>query len=531
MAGFFVIFAVMKRVLRLLSVIVMLAACHRPTVETMCTSSLQPNLTAIDTLMQSQPDSALTLLLDEQTNEPYYQLLLSEALYKNDYAQANRAELLEAMAYFDSIHCPFLSARAHYMNGVGNYEMDSVVAACEEYMKAIQIMEEHYPEKELVGLKAKYLALAYTKLTVLFSNQYLHEQAIYFGKQALHYYYKYEAEPWHVAWVLNKIGTHYDAMEQVDSASFYYDNAMAVLPDSTGLNYRDISAAKAFLSYRMGKDAATVMEKLKKLYHDSESERERLSRGLMIGEVYYHENNVDSASYYFSMVYDSQDNDQISQILAAQRLQEVFSAENDSLLTNKYTVYLSQQATTGDTKATLHSNLTTLYSGFLINKHDYSNSQVKRAANSFVFVMGIILFLVLLSIAFTRFLWKKQHDKKTFLKEPICQHILDIVNNTAFKAKIDCKIYADKALGKEQLLALRLAADQHYHGFDRKLRSRYPGLTDNDLNHCCLLLLGLEEAAISGLLQKSYTAVCDRNRKLKKVLSIKEDLFDEIRNI
>lgn len=35
-------------------------------------------LSAIDTLMQSQPDSALTLLLDEPTDEPYYQLLLSE---------------------------------------------------------------------------------------------------------------------------------------------------------------------------------------------------------------------------------------------------------------------------------------------------------------------------------------------------------------------------------------------------------------------------------------------------------------------
>ena len=64
MAGFFVIFASMKCLIWLLSVILI-------------------PLSAIDTLMQSQPDSALTVLLDEPTDEPYYQLLLSEALYKN----------------------------------------------------------------------------------------------------------------------------------------------------------------------------------------------------------------------------------------------------------------------------------------------------------------------------------------------------------------------------------------------------------------------------------------------------------------
>ena len=492
-------------------------------------TGLRP-LSSIDTLMQSRPDSALTMLLDTTMDDPYYQLLLSEALYKNDYAQTNRDELLAAMAYFDSVQDPFLSARCHYMNGVGYYEMDSVVPACEEYMKAIQIMEERYSEKEQVGLKAKYMALAYTKLTVLFSDQYLHEQAIYFGKQALPYYYKYDAEPWNIAWVLDRIGMHYQMIEQLDSASFYFDNAMTVLPDTNSLMYRDVCTGKTYLSYQMGKDASAVIKKLKKLYQDSESECERLSRCLAIGDIYYHENNKDSASYYLNKVYDSQD-DQESLLLAARRLQEIYSSENDSLLTNKYTIYLSQQATPGASIATLHSNLTTLYSDFLINKHNSSNGQEKRTAYYFVWVMGITLFLVLLGVVVTRLLWKKQHDKKTFSKEPVCQQILDIVNNTAFKAKIDYKIYADKALGKEQLLALRLAADKHYGGFAKKLRSRYPDLTDDDLNHCCLLLLGMEEAEISGLLQKSYTAVCDRNRKLKKVLGIKEDLFEEIRNI
>jgi hypothetical protein len=73
---------------------------------------------AIDTLIQSRPDSALKALYSckdtsyvSASDRHYYQLLLSEALYKNDSAQQNRPELLNAMAYFDSIGIPFLSAR------------------------------------------------------------------------------------------------------------------------------------------------------------------------------------------------------------------------------------------------------------------------------------------------------------------------------------------------------------------------------------------------------------------------------------
>ena len=509
--------------------VLMVACAKPPTTDRMAS----PELARIDTLMQIQPDSALTLLLDEEMDDPYYQLLLSEALYKNDYAQTNRDELLEAMAYFDSVHDPFLSARCHYMNGVGYHEMDSVVPACEEYMKAIQIMEEHYTEKELVGLKAKYLALAYTRLTILFSDQYLPEQAIYFSKQALSYYLKYDVEPRHITWVLYQIGLHYDMMEQSDSALFYYDKAMAFLQDSTSLAYRDISTTKAYLSYRMSNDAPSAIVRLNKLYQDSESEEERLVRAQIIGEIYYQEKRLDSAAHYLNMVFDSDSpfSDNTLKTKIAQQLQEVYLLKDNPVLTNKYTDYLSQHATTGVEQAMLHSHLNLVYSDFLQNKNNYCKNQEKRTTSFFVYVMGIILFVVLLAMTVTRFLWKKQHDKTTFLKEPVCQHILNIVNDTAFKAKMDYKLYTDIALNKEQLLALRLAADKHYHGFARKLRSKYPGLTDDDLNHCCLLLLGLEEAAISGLLQKSYTAVCDRNRKLKKELGIREDLFDEIRNI
>ena len=173
---------------------VALVGCHTSTPsEEMCPeASPHSELVAIDTLMQCYPDTALAMLLDTTFDEPYYQLLLAEALYKNDCQQANRQELLVSMAYYDSVlartpapSTAFLDARCHYMNGVGYYEMDSVVPACSEYLKALEIMEEHFKEKDLVGHKAKFMALTNTRLCELFSDRYLHEQAIYWGKQSL----------------------------------------------------------------------------------------------------------------------------------------------------------------------------------------------------------------------------------------------------------------------------------------------------------------------------------------------------------
>ena len=194
-----------------------MASCVRPSVETLHVPS--PQLSAIDSLMWSQPDSAFSLLLAfaespeadslDEFNDHFFQLQVSELLYKNYYEQTNRHDLLKAVDYFDNLDNAFLDARAHYINGVGFYEKDSVVEACGQYITALEIMEEHYDEKELVGHKAQFMALVYAHLCELFSDQYLHEQAIYFGKQSITRYKKFAADSWHTPRLYSEIGSQY----------------------------------------------------------------------------------------------------------------------------------------------------------------------------------------------------------------------------------------------------------------------------------------------------------------------------------
>ena len=67
----------------------------------------------IDSLMWRQPDSALTVMLEfagsaeadslDEFNGHYCQVLVAELLFKNDYKQSNRTEVLKAVGFFDSI--------------------------------------------------------------------------------------------------------------------------------------------------------------------------------------------------------------------------------------------------------------------------------------------------------------------------------------------------------------------------------------------------------------------------------------------
>ena len=112
---------------------------------------------------------------------------------------------------------------------------------------------------------------------------------------------------------------------------------------------------------------------------------------------------------------------------------------------------------------------------------------------------------------------KQDAQAVSFIDEPICRLIMERVNEGQFKAQMDCKLYQDYALGKEQVMALREAADRHFYQFTVRLAKAYPDLTRGDLDSCCLYLLGLSDADVAALMQKAYPTVSHRARKMKAI--------------
>ena len=114
--------------------------------------------------------------------------------------------------------------------------------------------------------------------------------------------------------------------------------------------------------------------------------------------------------------------------------------------------------------------------------------------------------------------WSAETESaKSFNEEAICRLIMERVKEGKFKSQMDCTIYKNYALTKEQIMALHKAVNCHFDEFTVRLKKAYPQLTDNDLNYCCLYLLGLTDADIAALMQKAYPTVSQRSRKLKTI--------------
>ena len=322
----------------------MLVACSQPTkvevpepvVAEPCRSVEGPTiaLSQIDTLMWHQPDSALAVMMEFAGSEAadgldafeghYCQVLIAELLYKNDYGQSNRKELLKAVHYFDSVvgmdgadACGvsvqeregFLAARAHYMNGVGYYEQGDLVNACTEYLNTLRIMESHFSEKDLVDKKARFMALTYGRLLVMFKDQLMPESAIYCAKQYLVYNQIAPTSLNAKANILYHIGLEYHILQKPDSVVFYYDAAFNALNDRNTIVYRDLVVSQAVFDYFEVHDTIKALDSLKSMAAQSESDIERINRYSTIGDIYHNARQFDSARVYLKAVFDFSNDD------------------------------------------------------------------------------------------------------------------------------------------------------------------------------------------------------------------------------
>ena len=592
-------------------VLALLSACARPEddlVETRHGTSLQtvasPTLSAIDSLMWRQPDSALTRLLPcfdtccrdakfcvstaTEYNCHYAYLLLAELLYKNDCEQTNRQDLQKAVYYFDSLCAcrdaarhvstdptiAFLDARAHYINGVGYYEKDSMVEACKEYMKALEVMEFYFKEKELVGQKAQFMAFTYTRLTDMFSSQYLHEQAIYFAKVSLAYYQKQESPSWYQAWVMNEVGSHYDMMDELDSAYYYYHKASDVINDTTVLLYRDIATHQAYLKYRTNNQKDNALNKLHLLLSKAENEKEYCSRCAIIGEIYYHEKQFDSAWIYLNKVYNETQNTEAKR-QAAEWLVKICKEQGRIPEMYEYAELLVPFANQEENNSGLKSQLTKSYDVYKAKTLEKQHhKETTKHAKRFLFIIGGMLAMMLAVYIFYRKNKRgkrklevqmeaerhahkmqqaalsgrlkrsnaalkekveKQYDDKepkqnhyqqakSFFEEPICRHILSTCNdkNNPIKSSVPVSSYANIALTDAQKAELKKAALAHYAPLFEKLRLQHPELKEKDFMYCYLCLLGLDNAQIAVLTQLSYRTIWERKKRLQHIFHKEE---------
>ena len=589
--------------------------------EVVATPSLL-KLSAIDSLMWWRADSALAVMMEFAASPKadsmdvfeghYCQVLVAELLFKNDYGQSNREEVLKAVHYFDSIvgmdgadargkadtrgvslqRNAFLAARAHYINGVGLYERDSVVAACGEYLKALEIVETHFPNLERQDVAAlqidhlpRFMALTHNRLGDLFSGQFMQEPAIVCYKKSLVFSKIEPTSANGIANLMSHLGKQYDMLKQFDSAEYYYNEGLRQLVDTNNLTFRNLVSAKALFNYNKGNGVEPAVSDLIRMAAKASDEDERLTRFVVVGDIYYDASQFDSALVYLTRVFENKD-DVVLKRDAARCLRDIYQSRGDTLKATQYAMFQAKNAASEGESNALVSQLNELFQQHLQWEQERAEAERQQAARlrrnrMIVVVCVLVVVAALLAWLLIRRKMKQQRDAasqqmeavqeahrlekasmsgrlkrsnqelrelkdqmrqqagngapkqeaqaESFTDEPICRLIMERVNEGQFKAQMDCKLYQDYALGKEQVMALREAADRHYNQFTSRLAKAYPELTRGDLDYCCLYLLGLSDADISALMQRAYNTVSERSRKLKGVFGSDEPLSVTLR--
>ena len=425
--------------------------------EVVATPSLL-KLSAIDSLMWWRADSALAVMMEFAGSEAadsldvfeghYCQVLIAELLYKNFYKQSNRKELLKAVRYFDSIVGmdgadaygkadtrgmsvqeleAFLAARAHYMNGVGLYERDSVVAACGEYLKALEVVETHFPNLETqdvaslqVGHLPRFMGLTYGRLAELFSGQFMQEPAIVCCKRALEFQEIEPGSPLNQSGLLYLLGKQYDKLNQYDSAAYYYDEALRLLPDTNNLVYRDLVSQYAILKYETENDAESFIQDLGCMVAQAADESEKLTRYLTIGAFYADVGQNDSALKYLTPVFMYKDDYQMTRE-AARCMRDIYQSQGDSLKVIQYAMYLTDnEVHEGESNAQV-SQLNELFQRHLQWKQKKAESERKLAEQLAArrrLVRGVVTAVVVLLVVGLGLWWwmarrKKEHEAET----------------------------------------------------------------------------------------------------------------------
>ena len=609
-------------------------ACQRhddDLVETRHGTSLQttasPELSAIDSLMWHQPDSALAHLIpyfdtccrdvacnvypenndgnaedvaryvstNETFDNHYAQLLASELLYKNDYAQTNRPALLQAVAYFDSLtftlnntpspkrliagtdplsltrndNLVFLDARAHYINGVGYYEQDSLVQACAEYLKTLEIMESHFEKDELTGHRARFMTYTYNRLGDMFSEQYMMEPAIACFQQSYEFCKIAPISSYSVSNALYRIGLQYNKMHKKDTANYYYERAIELMPDNNNLTYRDLESSRALLSYQMGQPAEASLSTLLRMVRLADDEEEQLTRFFTIGSIFFEEKKYDSALRYLEPVFQHT-NDVVTRVKAADFIRTI----NDKVgIGENPDEYVRFSAVNKKSNGENNAEVMQLNKQFKEYKDKQLDRQIaaektkerKRAmARTVETVVPISLAITLLVV----FLIRKRHQKnlseqeatakrlqnanarlqaeneqlvqqqtltrhseprkapassyEALMKEAICFDLRQRFGKTEIITTNKSSYYADLAISARDKQALIHAVERHCPNFGPLLKARCPEFTRNDFELCRFLLIGLSEPQVAVLLQKDYSTIWKRAKEIKKVLQTVE---------
>ena len=521
---------------------VSLSSCSSPSVK-------NPLLLCADSLMETYPDSALSILESitypqkmPRADRALYALLLTQARHKNYIALEDDSLIKTAVDYYGDKKKSLRAAKAHYYWGATYSEMGYTSFAVEEYLTAIRLMP----------VRDEFLAMIYDNLAECYERDELFDIAIGAYRQA----YQILRGGSQQIYPLRGIARICLLQNKKDSALLYYqkalDYALAEQDSSLiGALYHDLA-----MVYNEKKDYVQADKYVSKamIMQGDDAVNVCLSKA----QIMLNLNKLDSASYFFSKNIDQLNiygkavcYDGMHQI-AKKRGEWKIATEN----MDAYRVLYDSMQIMNDNEELNR----------LMDKHQLEEHRrlLSEHTKMLVFTLVSVFFFLMIICVFC-FMWNDRKRKKRYiaLQRELTQNRVDTMLLKEEEVSETNKEDLDKKRSKltEQQIQLCISVLKTTNCYDQlealekatpkqllvmrslrkeirseissafvdvmmNLKERYPALTGDDIFYCVLSLLCCSKTVMMELMDATSDALKTRKNRIKNKMDAQ--IFDRV---
>lgn len=554
-------------------------------------------LQTINDTMTCCPDVALNILIgvsdtidEQQLPKPdyyEYQILIAEALYKNIFSQTNDSAIIESVKFYDSlaniypqnVDVLFQKSRAHYYKAVGETEKGNVKSACEEYIVSLKTIDKITKKDRNYNMEY-FNGLIYNRLARIYYD-FTNDCALKLYIKAYESYIKCHS---YFSAALNcySIAKLLSSDNKYDESEIYLTKADSLVTcDSVVDEFAkkmlldDIAMARALNLCNTKNKCHDALYIIKELYKHSESIDIKFIRSAVLAEMYYQNNIIDSALYYYEMAFE---NNHYAKMTAASRIVEISKITGDNDRIAYYAPYLAEETSKELDLAPLKAELVAMYEQYEEEKHkeEIRVLWLKIIMALVLSIIGLVVVFHIMSIIRRRkhtheinrknlyidslqgkikktkaenksaqesikSLEKQLSDNKNIqVSEPVsfaermnniksdelCKKLLAI---TQMHIKTTIK-YPDLVLSDNEKLHIVELFDKELDGAIHNVIVQNPRLRKSDEILFCLTLIGLDEKRIAAVMGTMYHNVFVRSQKCLEILGGDGDLETAVRS-
>ena len=494
-------------------------------------------LKTIEALLESNPEVAMdsvdalkTMALQSPfTPSDYNELLLREvqAQYKNRCLSEQSPDLAQTIVFFDSLavvfpddaDLQFILANAYYYKGVQWLFANDDVSAFMHYLKALEVMRR-YGDWTGHLYTSRFIALTYTRLSEMLYRYGLHDAALETCRKASSYY---ESETDKAA-MLRFEAAIYQSQKQ-------YDKAMARLQEAQGLAPVDADAFQ-----------------------------------LLLGARFFDIRQYDSAVPHLERAFLT--GDRFARVDAAAKLAEIYRDKGMTDEELSYTRFYVENSLMETQMASRKMEIEYLYQDASRPKSQPDDAPQKNKTPLWALSLLLLLALAVMAYIIIRnrrrishienkiSTIEQKHEQenaakdheieqmaqqlhasridfdeawKTFTSSDIVTKIRHSVEGKDIMIK-NVGVYPKLKMKEIDYIGLVQEANRCFPDFSSRFLKAYPDLNIADLRHCCLGLLGMNDAEIAVLEGISYSGANRRTNKILSALGAGDSLENAIIN-